>query len=135
MLGIKTALSACCIVAVLSNGGTSGCNAKSGVVVNQNTPAGKRGASPITSPIARAGENRATNTDMKILAEGAYSEIEQPFVAVVRDAETYAVLRELVGALPEMSESDFSKHVVIAAFLGTRSTGGYSVTSRGKLTA
>jgi len=129
MLGIKTALSACCIVAVLSNGGSaSGCNAKRGSVVNQNVAAGKSSApSPVTSPVAQEDKNQVAGVNMKTLVVGAYGEIEQPFVAVVRDAETYAALRELVGALPEMNESDFSKHVVVAAFLGTRSTGGYGV--------
>ncbi|MDQ3684565.1 MAG: protease complex subunit PrcB family protein [Acidobacteriota bacterium] len=126
MLGERIVSLTSCAVALLV-GGVVGCNAKSGAVVNQNAPAGKGAASSTASPTARESENRATKTDMKTLAEGAYSEIEQLFVAIVRDAETYAALRELVGALPEMNKSDFSKQVVVAAFLGTRSTGGYSV--------
>ena len=129
MLGIKTALSACCIVAVLSNGGSaSGCNAKRGSVVNQNVAAGKNNApSPVTSPVAQEDKNQVAGVNMKTLVVGAYGEIEQPFVAVVRDAETYAALRELVKELPAMDASLFAENVVVAAFLGTRSTGGYGV--------
>jgi len=66
--------------------------------------------------------------EMKILAEGFYSNIEKPFVAVVRDVETYRALRsEFVNVLPEMSEGFFKTRAIIAAFLGTRRSGGYSV--------
>lgn len=137
MFGMKTVLLTCCAVAVLSEaGGASGCNAKQGTTADQNAPAEKRGtspmalptASPTASPTARVEGDRSMITDIKTLAEGASSGIEQPFVAVARDAETYAALSALVGALPAMDDSSFMKNViVVAAFLGTRPTGGYGV--------
>lgn len=115
MLGMKNILLMCCTVTVLGDGGSAaGCNVKSGAVVNQNTSAaGKRDASTAPPPTTRKGESNIVEANMKTLAEGAYSEIEQPFVAVVRDAETYAALRELAGALPEMNGGDFSKHTIV----------------------
>lgn len=66
-------------------------------------------------------------SNFKILAEGGYSKVESPFVFVARSKETYALLRGLVENLPAESEIDFDKQAVIAAFAGTRRTGGYSV--------
>jgi hypothetical protein len=65
--------------------------------------------------------------DLKTLAEGSQSSISDPFVAVIRDDATYAKLREMEPGLPGL-ETDFLRmNVVVAAFLGTRNTGGYSV--------
>jgi len=66
----------------------------------------------------------------KVLAEGFHSLIEHPFVGVFRDAETYLALTKLDGNLPKLDEEFFKSNVVIAAFLGTRNTGGYSVELR-----
>jgi hypothetical protein len=65
--------------------------------------------------------------EMKVLAEGYHSAITNSFVAVVRDAETYAALVKLDGNLPKLDEDFFKSNAVIAAFLGERKTGGYSV--------
>ncbi len=65
--------------------------------------------------------------DIKVLAEGAYSKIEQPFVFVARSNETYAQLQNFVENLPPVLEIDFSEAAVVAAFAGTKNTGGYSV--------
>lgn len=65
--------------------------------------------------------------ELKVLAEGSQSAITNPFVAVVRDAETYAALVKLDGNLPKLDEEFFQSNAVIAAFLGERNTGGYSV--------
>ena len=65
--------------------------------------------------------------EIKILAEDAYSKVETPFVFVARTNETYAQLQSLVEKLPLASEIDFDKFAVVAAFAGTKNTGGYSV--------
>jgi hypothetical protein len=65
--------------------------------------------------------------DIKVLAEGFHSKITKPFVAVVRDAETYAALTALDENLPKLDGDFFKENVAIAAFLGERNTGGYSV--------
>jgi hypothetical protein len=67
------------------------------------------------------------NGELKVLAEGGQSGVEDAFVAVARDAETYAQLRELASRLPEMSADSFKTNAVVAAFLGRRNTGGYAV--------
>jgi hypothetical protein len=68
--------------------------------------------------------------DIKVLAEGFHSKITKPFVAVVRDAETYAALTRLDENLPKLDADFFKENVVVAAFLGERNTGGYSVEIR-----
>src|SRR5438128_48720 len=67
------------------------------------------------------------NTDIKVLAEGSYSEVTSPFLAVVRDAQVYARVRKLATGLPELQEDFFKRQAVIAAFIGERNTAGYIV--------
>ncbi len=64
--------------------------------------------------------------ELKVLAEGSQSPIKSPFVALVRDAETYAALTKLNGNLPKLDDEFFKTKIVVAAFLGERNTGGYS---------
>jgi hypothetical protein len=64
---------------------------------------------------------------IKVLAEGLHSKITKPFVAVVRDVETYAALRKLDENLPKLDADFFKENAVLAAFLGERNTGGSSV--------
>jgi PrcB C-terminal len=64
---------------------------------------------------------------IKELAEGFHSKITKPFVAVVRDVETYAALTRLDENLPKLEADFFKENVLLAAFLGERRTGGYSV--------
>jgi hypothetical protein len=73
-------------------------------------------------------ENQNNNAgELKTLAQGSQSSITEPFVAVIRDDATYAKLRKMEPRLPRL-ETDFLRlNVVVAAFLGTRNTGGYSV--------
>lgn len=66
--------------------------------------------------------------NLKTLAEGFYSPVEKPFVFVARGAEIYAEIQSFVENLPSASSIDFSKTAVIAAFAGTKNSGGYSVT-------
>jgi len=94
---------------VLSNG-ASGCHAKQNAALPTQTP------------------NTETSTSvMKVLAEGFHSSITNPFIAVVRDSETYAALSKLGGNVPKLGPDFFEGNAVIAAFLGERNTGGYSV--------
>lgn len=65
--------------------------------------------------------------NVKILAENQYSKVETPFIFIARSAETYAPLQKLAESLPPASEIDFTKSAVVAAFAGTKNTGGYSV--------
>lgn len=65
--------------------------------------------------------------DLKTLAEGSQSSISDPFVAVIRDDVTYAKLKKMEPGLPRLETDFFRLNVVVAAFLGTRNTGGYRV--------
>ncbi|HXH69184.1 MAG TPA: protease complex subunit PrcB family protein [Pyrinomonadaceae bacterium] len=71
--------------------------------------------------------DKPMSDDIKILTEGAYSKIEQPFVFVARSNETYTQLQNLVENLPPVLEIDFSNTAVVAAFAGEKNTGGFSV--------
>jgi len=68
-----------------------------------------------------------TATDLEILAQGIQSRIQHPFVAVIRDAQTYAELKKAEPQLPKLDEEFFESSIAVAAFLGERNTGGYSV--------
>jgi hypothetical protein len=72
-------------------------------------------------------KEQAKQGELKVLADGYHSAITKSFVAVVRDASTYAALVKLDGNLPKLDEEFFKSNAVIAAFLGERNTGGYSV--------
>jgi hypothetical protein len=65
--------------------------------------------------------------DLRTLAEGSQSSITDPFVAVIRDDATYTKLRNMEPGLPRLEADFWRLNVVVAAFLGTRNTGGYSV--------
>jgi hypothetical protein len=80
--------------------------------------------------------DKLMSNDIKVLAEGAYSKVEQPFVFTARSNETYAQLQNFVENLPPVLEIDFSKNAVVAAFAGMKNSGGYSVSiksSAGKI--
>lgn len=66
-------------------------------------------------------------SELRVLAAGFHSSITHPFVAVIRDADTYSELTKLDGNLPKLDEEFFKSNVIVAAFLGERNTGGYSV--------
>lgn len=70
---------------------------------------------------------KSDNGELKIIAEGSYSKPEKPFIFVARSPETYAQLQNLAENLPLATEIDFGKATVVAAFAGTKNTGGYSV--------
>jgi hypothetical protein len=78
------------------------------------------------SPTTESMQNKK-NEIIKVLAEGGYSKVEEPFIVVARDNETYAALRKMVDKLPDMNDEFFKGNAVVGAFLGRRPTGGYSV--------
>jgi len=89
----------------------------------------KKTKPPITKPAPKA-PVAVPKTDYKVLVEGSQSKVDTPFIFIARDAETYALIRSLAEGLPESSLIDFSKMAVVAAFAGTRNTGGWSVAVR-----
>ena len=93
--------------------GASGCHAKQNAALPTQTP-----------------NTEATTKGLKVLAEGFHSAITHPFIAVIRDAGTYAELMKLDNTLPKLDSEFFKSNAVIAAYLGTRNTGGYSVEIR-----
>ena len=107
MLGIKFIASVLLLSFLLGGGSFSGCRSQA----NRNSTSTDKGSTG----------------QLKVVAEGAQSPVTTPFIAVIRDAETYAALRRSAGNLPEVSAETFQSNVLIAAFLGTRSTAGYSV--------
>lgn len=104
--------------------GAGGCGARQNET-RQNENRAQNSNAVATPTPGRTEE--AVNGEIKVLAEGAYGKITAAFVAVARDAETYAAVRELVGNLPQLNADFFQKNLVVAAFLGQRNTGGYGV--------
>jgi len=66
-------------------------------------------------------------SELKVIAEGAHSSVSTSFIAVIRDVETYEKLRRAADNLPDVTAETFETNGLIAAFLGTRNTGGYSI--------
>lgn len=73
------------------------------------------------------------NSEIKTLAEGSNAQMDKPFIFVARSAETYSQLSNLVEKLPPVSDIDFNKSAVVAAFAGEKNTGGYSVKIDGSM--
>ena len=90
----------------------------------------KKSNSKVTKPMNNKSNVKAADGKIKVIAEDAYGTIETPFIFVARSKETYAQLQMLVENLPPVSEIDFSGMAVVAAFAGTKNTGGYSVSIR-----
>jgi len=108
------------ILSLLFSGGAGGCRTK-----NFNVP--PRQSQSSTGQNANTGEKETQPAgDLKVIAQGFHSSITDPFIAVVRDEATYAELSKLDGNLPKLNV-DLKTNTVIAAFLGERNTGGYSV--------
>ncbi len=78
-----------------------------------------------------------TDSQLTELAAGNYGQMRESFVLVARDAQTYAALHTMITNLPDQSAEFLRTHAVVAAFLGQRRTGGYSIeikqTARGRL--
>jgi hypothetical protein len=79
------------------------------------------------APVGEGNLEPNVSSDIKELAAGGYSSIREPFIFVARDAETYASLKKLNDKLPELGADFFKSNGVVAAFLGQRRSGGYSV--------
>ncbi|PYS21535.1 MAG: hypothetical protein DMF72_16940 [Acidobacteria bacterium] len=80
-----------------------------------------------SSPTPQSEKGDLASGELKVLAEGFHSSITDTFVAVIRDVETYSELVKMEPRLPDLAGDFFESHVVIAAFLGQRNTGGYNV--------
>ncbi|MFN2455173.1 MAG: protease complex subunit PrcB family protein [Pyrinomonadaceae bacterium] len=90
-------------------------------------PSQEKSGIPMNKNRAPDGKENTVNGDVKILAEGGYGRVGEPVLIVARDTETYAALRSgLANSLPELSADFFKTNAVVAAFLGTRRTGGYT---------
>ena len=71
------------------------------------------------------------NVELKIISEGSFGKIEEPFIFVARTAENYKVLQNMLENMPAADTIDFKNSAVIAAFAGEKNTGGYSVEING----
>lgn len=110
---------------LLNGGGATGCGTRQDDPAKVEQQAGNKSLSATPTPEREM--KRDAGDGLKVLAEGGQSGVADAFVLVARDAETYAHLRQLASRLPEMSVDSFRTNVVVAAFLGRRSTGGYTV--------
>ena len=108
------------VLSMLFSGGVGGCRTSK----VSNPP--KQSQNPPETTGSPLGEEDRTSGDLKVIAQGFHSSITEPFIAVVRDELTYAELTKLDANLPKLNV-DLKTNVVIAAFLGQRNTGGYSV--------
>lgn len=89
----------------------------------------KKKSKPKKKPV-KTQTTKVTTTlkdEYKVIAEGNSIDVEQPFIFVARDAETYSALQKLVFNLPRQDKSFFESNAIVAAFLGTKPTAGYSV--------
>lgn len=104
-------------------------NTASACAVETLSPASgsEQSNSKTPTPIGEDKLETKVSGEIKELAAGGYSSIREPFIIVARDAQTYALLKELNGKLPEFGADFFKSNAVIAAFLGQRRSGGYSV--------
>jgi hypothetical protein len=65
--------------------------------------------------------------EAEVLAKGQNSGVEEPFIYIARTKEDLAIIRSLAGGFSVEKEIDFTKQAVIAAFAGTKNTGGYTL--------
>ena len=119
-------LSAFVLLVVLLTGstGASGCAAQRREArTTKPTPP----APTQPTPILQRDGPLMTDDTLKDLAAGSYGSLRESFVFVARDAQTYEALRALVRDLPAQPADFFKANAVVAAFLGQRRSGGYSV--------
>ena len=108
------------ILSLLFSGGAGGCRStKTSHPPKQPQKSSEQKANPL-------GEEGQVSGELKAITQGFYSSITHPFIAIIRDDATYAELAKLDPNLPKLNV-DLKTNVVIAAFLGQRNTGGYSV--------
>ena len=88
---------------------------------------------PEASPTPAAGQGESNreaakmSNEIKVIEAGAHSRVNEAFVAVARDAQTYGEIRALHKSLPELGPEFFRENAVAAVVLGRRNTGGYAV--------
>ncbi len=131
MVGLKTGLVTFALLLGFSSTGTSGCGAKRDASAQKTQPtnAGRKQPTPSATPSPTPAQIKETvkSGEINDLSHGAYGRVEEPFVAVVRDAETYNALRQVVTDMEMLNADFFKSNAVVAGFLGTRNTGGYSL--------
>lgn len=123
MLSLKAGALAFALLFSLS--GVDSCDGKKSGGAQGSNQSGNASA-PVNSQPEKP-DGGVAKDDIKQLAQGQQSSISNAFVVVARDAETYKGLRKVVTNLPEPDKNFFESNVVVAAFLGERRTGGYSV--------
>jgi hypothetical protein len=101
----------------------SNCDSKK----NKNSVANAVSNNSVSNNSNKSAESPSVQNDVKTLAEGSYGQMENPFLYVVRSAETYRRLQSKIENLPANPGVDFEKQAIVAAFAGTKNTGGYSV--------
>jgi hypothetical protein len=123
MLSVKAAILLVLIPFVLNGAGS--CEAKrSGNVRGSNQPVNS--GAPVNRQPEKKNEETAA-AELRVLAQGQQSRLRNAFIAVARDAQTYEALRKTIADLPAVEPDFFRSNLVVAAFLGERRTGGYSV--------
>ncbi|MGI8542524.1 MAG: protease complex subunit PrcB family protein [Aridibacter sp.] len=65
--------------------------------------------------------------NLKVLTDGSYSSVEDKFIFVARDKKSFETLSKLFDDFELKEKIDFEKNIVVAAFAGMLTTGGYSV--------
>lgn len=121
----RTHLALCLLSSALAFTNASGCGPSNGDSRAQtNQPPGRANA---PAPPPPREESAREPGALKVLGAGGYSAVNESFVFVARDAETYAALRALQADLPALGAEHFRANAVVAAFLGQRRTGGYAV--------
>jgi hypothetical protein len=116
----------------LNGAGAAGCDAKQNQGAPNRNEAQVKESPQVQTPAT--GEEKGVdveNGQLKVLAGGGYGQVEEPFLVVARDVKVYDELRALVDGLPEVDADYFKTNAVVAAFLGMRRTGGYSVEIKG----
>jgi hypothetical protein len=113
-----------CLTAIFGTAAQSDCSSKKSANAGngnktQNAVGNNKMEDEKTEPVMSG--------EIKVLAEGSFGAMEQPFLFVARDAETYARLKNTIKNLPDAAGIDFKNQAVVAAFAGTKNTGGYSV--------
>lgn len=123
MLSIKALMLG--VLLSFSLNGAASCDAQKKGNAPDSNQSGKTGAISNNQPEKQ--ERGAVKDDLKRLAEGQHGSVSNAFIAVARDTEAYGELRKLVSSLPEQDQNFFESNLVVAAFLGVRSSGGYGV--------
>ena len=127
-----TSIVVVCAALALTGAAPAACRSNKNMTVNNANiviAPGPTAATPAAAPTPEA-QRPAGAGAMKVLAAGQYGKVEQPFLVVAREAKVYGELRALAEGLPELGADFFETHAVVAAFAGTRNSGGYGVEIR-----